>query len=92
MLNSGLDKQELLRIVEAVANEKSIDKEIVIGSMETAIQKALPACWQQLEPGKLKETKVMNKIEESHKKLEDKKKAFDEKNKTLWDIFKNSNK
>ena len=40
MLNSGLDKQELLRIVEAVANEKSIDKEIVIGSMETAIQKA----------------------------------------------------
>ena len=27
MLNRGLDKQELLRIVEAVANEKSIDKE-----------------------------------------------------------------
>ena len=26
MLNRGLDKQELLRIVEAVANEKSIDK------------------------------------------------------------------
>ena len=40
MLNRGLDKQELLRIVEAVANEKSIDKEIVIGSMESAIQKA----------------------------------------------------
>ena len=35
-----LDKQELLRIVEAVANEKSIDKELVIGSMESAIQKA----------------------------------------------------
>ena len=30
MLNRGLDKQELLRIVEAVANEKSIDKELVI--------------------------------------------------------------
>ena len=29
MLNRGLDKVELLRIVEAVANEKSIDKEIV---------------------------------------------------------------
>ena len=29
-----------LRIVEAVANEKSIDKELVIGSMESAIQKA----------------------------------------------------
>ena len=40
MLNKGLDKLELLRIVEAVANEKSIDKEIVIGSMESAIQKA----------------------------------------------------
>ena len=34
MLNRGLDKLELLRIVDAVANEKSIDKEIVIGSME----------------------------------------------------------
>ena len=40
MLNQGLDKLELLRIVEAVANEKSIDKELVIGSMESAIQKA----------------------------------------------------
>ena len=40
MLNRGLDKQELLRIVEAVANEKSKDKELVIGSMESAIQKA----------------------------------------------------
>ena len=40
MLNRGLDKQELLRIVEAVADEKSIDKELVIDSMESAIQKA----------------------------------------------------
>ena len=40
MLNRGLDKLELLRIVEAVYNEKSIDKELVIGSMESAIQKA----------------------------------------------------
>ena len=40
MLNRGLDKLELLRIVDAVANEKSIDKELVIGSMEDAIQKA----------------------------------------------------
>ena len=39
MLNRGLDKLELLRIVEAVANEK-IHKELVIGSMESAIQKA----------------------------------------------------
>jgi len=40
MLNRGIDKLELLRIVEAVANEKSIDKELVINSMESAIQKA----------------------------------------------------
>ena len=29
MLNRGLDKLELLRIVDPVANEKSIDKELV---------------------------------------------------------------
>jgi len=40
MLNRGLDKQELLRVVDSVATEKSIDKEIILGSMETAIQKA----------------------------------------------------
>ena len=40
MLNRGLDKLELLRIVDAVANEKSIDRELVINSMESAIQKA----------------------------------------------------
>ena len=40
MLNRGLDKSELLRIVDAVANEKSIDKELVITPMESAIQKA----------------------------------------------------
>ena len=40
MLNRGLDKQELLRIVDSVANEKSIDKELILSSMETAIQRA----------------------------------------------------
>ena len=40
MLNRGLDKQELLRIVDSVANEKSIDKELILSSMESAIQKA----------------------------------------------------
>ena len=33
MLNRGLDKQELLRIVDSVANEKSIDKELILDSM-----------------------------------------------------------
>ena len=40
MLNQRSDKLELLRIVEAVATEKSIDREIVLSSMESAIQKA----------------------------------------------------
>ncbi|MDC0248331.1 transcription termination factor NusA, partial [Pelagibacteraceae bacterium] len=40
MLNQRSDKLELLRIAEAVANEKSIDKEIILTSMESAIQKA----------------------------------------------------
>ena len=39
MLNRGLDKLELLRIVDSVVNEKSIDKELVMDSMESAIQK-----------------------------------------------------
>ena len=43
MLNRGLDKQELLRIVDSVANEKSIDKELILSSMESAIQKLLTA-------------------------------------------------
>jgi len=40
MLNQRSDKLELLRIAEAVADEKSIDKEIILNSMESAIQKA----------------------------------------------------
>jgi len=40
MLNQRSDKVELLRIAEAVALEKSIDKEIILSSMEAAIQKA----------------------------------------------------
>ena len=40
MLNQRSDKLELLRIAEAVANEKSIDKEVILTSMESAIQKA----------------------------------------------------
>ena len=40
MLNQRSDKLELLRIAESVATEKSIDKEIILTSMESAIQKA----------------------------------------------------
>ena len=40
MLNQRSDKVELLRIAEAVALEKSIDKEIILSTMESAIQKA----------------------------------------------------
>ncbi len=40
MLNRRADKLELLRIAEAVALEKAIDKELIINSMETGIAKA----------------------------------------------------
>ncbi|MFL2894427.1 MAG: transcription termination factor NusA [Candidatus Pelagibacter sp.] len=40
MLNRRADKLELLRIAEAVALEKSIDRELIINSMETGIAKA----------------------------------------------------
>ena len=40
MLNQRSDKLELLRISESVATENSIDKEIILTSMESAIQKA----------------------------------------------------
>ena len=40
MLNKRSDKFELIRIAESVANEKSIDKELILNSMELAIQKA----------------------------------------------------
>ena len=40
MLNRRADKLELLRIAEAVAIEKSIDKELIIDLMENGIAKA----------------------------------------------------
>ncbi len=40
MLNQRSDKMELLRIAESVALEKSIDREIILTTMESAIQKA----------------------------------------------------
>ena len=96
MLNKGLDKLELLRIVEAVANEKSIDKELVIGSMESAIQKAALTKFGNdnnievvidRESGNIKIQKVLDiveKVEDSAREisLEDAKKN-DPKNKNL---------
>ena len=40
MLNQRSDKMELIRIAESVAMEKAIDKEVILSSMESAIQKA----------------------------------------------------
>ena len=96
MLNRGLDKLELLRIVEAVANEKSIDKELVIGSMESAIQKAALTKFGNdnnieviidRESGDIKIQKVLDiveKVEDSAREitLEDAKKIYP-KNKDL---------
>ena len=41
MLNNRIDSTELIRIADAVAAEKSIDKDLVLSSMETAIEKYL---------------------------------------------------
>ena len=80
MLNRGLDKQELLRIVDAVANEKSIDKELVIGSMESAIQKAALTKFGNdnnieviidREKGDIKIQKVLDVVEKVKKIIED---------------------
>ena len=40
MLNKRADKLELLRIAEAVALEKSIDKELIISSLSIDFSKA----------------------------------------------------
>ena len=40
MFNNRIDSTELIRIADAVAAEKSIDKDLVLTSMETAIEKA----------------------------------------------------
>ena len=96
MLNRGLDKVELLRIVEAVANEKSIDKEIVLESMETAIQKAaltkfgadnnIRVLIDRLT-GEIKIQKVLDiveKVEDSSKEIIlENAKSLDKKNKDL---------
>ena len=40
MLNKRANKLELIKIAEAVALEKSIDKDLIISSMESGIEKA----------------------------------------------------
>ena len=40
MLNQRSDKLELIRIAESVASEKAIDKELILSSMESGIEKA----------------------------------------------------
>ena len=64
MLNKRADKLELLRIAEAVALEKSIDKELIINSMETGIAKAAKSKFgydNDIEKNKF----VINKINEN---------------------------
>ena len=90
MLNRGLDKQELLRVVDSVANEKSIDKELILSSMESAIQKAALTKFGNdnnievsidRESGDIKIQKVLDiveKVEDSTREitLEDAQKSF----------------
>ena len=96
MLNRGLDKQELLRIVDSVANEKSIDKELILSSMESAIQKAAYSKFGfdneieatiDREKGSIKIQKVLQiveKVEDASKEITLKDaSSLDKKNKNL---------
>ena len=96
MLNRGLDKQELLRIVDSVANEKSIDKELILSSMESAIQKAAYSKFGfdneieatiDREKGSIKIQKVLQiveKVEDSAREISLKDASLlDKKNKNL---------
>ena len=96
MLNRGLDKQELLRIVDSVANEKSIDKELILSSMESAIQKAAYSKFGfdneieatiDREKGSIKIQKVLQiveKVEDTSKEITLKEAtSIDKKNKDL---------
>ena len=56
MLNKRADKLELLRIAEAVALEKSIDKELIISSME------------KQEPSKTSKSKMMEQKRRAKKR------------------------
>ncbi|MDC0216325.1 transcription termination factor NusA [Candidatus Pelagibacter sp.] len=63
MLNKRADKLELLRIAEAVALEKSIDKELIINSMETGIAKAAKSKFGQDNEIKVKIDRENGNIE-----------------------------
>ena len=102
MLNRGLDKQELLRIVDSVANEKSIDKELILSSMESAIQKAAYSKFgfdNEIEAtidrdkGSIKIQKVLQvveKVEDSAREISLKDASLvDKKNKDLNQKYKN---
>ena len=71
MLNRGLDKLELLRIIEAVANEKSIDKGLLLAP-RSAIQRAALTKFENdnnievlidRETGEIKIQKVLEVVE-----------------------------
>ena len=67
MLNKRADKLELLRIAEAVALEKSIDKELIISSMETGIAKAAKSKFGQENEIKVSIFRNNRKLKESCK-------------------------
>ena len=66
MLNKRADKLELLRIAEAVALEKSIDKELIISSMETGIAKAAKSKFGQENEIKVSINRDSGDIETEH--------------------------
>ena len=81
MLNNRIDSTELIRIADAVADEKSISKDLVLTSMESAIEKAAKTrygneneIYVQIDrsTGKIelgRKLKVVNKVTNSHSEI-----------------------
>ena len=82
MLNNRIDSTELIKIADAVADEKSIDKNLVLNSMETAIEKAARTRYGSeneiyvkidRETGKIelgRKLKVVEKVISSHSEID----------------------
>ena len=82
MLNNRIDSTEIIKIADAVADEKSIDKNLVLNSMETAIEKAARTRYGSeneiyvkidRETGKIelgRKLKVVEKVISSHSEID----------------------
>lgn len=96
---SNLPRHELLHVAEAVAREKSIDREEVLGAMEQAIQKAAKAKYgyendiratvnrQTGEVSILKHLTVVDIVEDPHTQISLQDAKIEQKNAAVGDVL-----